>query len=111
MDADRERAQEIFDRLAADMETQPDVARARMFGTIGIGVRGKMFAFIDTIGELVVKVGEHRADELERDGVAQRMTMRERVMREWVAVPLAAEAIWPEIMEEGRAFLDEITPR
>ena len=42
-----------------------------MFGSEGLRIRGKVFAFIASGGELLVKVPEARADELVAAGTAR----------------------------------------
>jgi hypothetical protein len=72
-------------------------------------VRGKIFAVVNSAGNLMVKVPEQRADALEADGTATRMVMRGRVMREWVEMPPErGEAAWEALLEEAYAYLDEI---
>jgi len=63
------------------------------------------------LGGLVVKVPEGRASELVGEGVAQRMVMRDRPMREWLTVDVAAGAQqWDDLVGEAFRYLDEITP-
>jgi TfoX/Sxy family transcriptional regulator of competence genes len=107
-----QKAHEIFDPIAADHLTRPGVDIGRMFSTEGLRVRGKVYAFVEHEGGLIVKVPQSRADELAATGAASRMVMREREMREWVTVPLAAGAErWRELIDEGHDFVDAITPR
>ena len=88
------------------------VAWGRMFSTTGLSVRGKIFAVVNHAGNLMVKVPEARADELDASGAAPRMVMRGREMREWVEMPLErGEAAWSDLLAEAYAYLDEITPR
>ena len=37
--------------------------------------------------------------------------MRDRAMREWVFVGEDATDLWPDVVAEAFAFVDEITPR
>jgi TfoX/Sxy family transcriptional regulator of competence genes len=104
------RAHEIFDPIAAEYVELPDVAIGRMFGSEGLGVRGKIFAFIGFEGGLMLKLAERRTTELEDAGVARRMVMRGRPMREWVTVDADAEDSWRPLIAEAYAFVDGITP-
>lgn len=107
----RARGHEIFDPLAESFLAEPGVDIGRMFGTDGLRVRGKIFAFVSSDGCLTVKVPEARASELVTHGQAVRMVMREREMREWVTVsPDAGEERWASLMAEAFAYLDSITP-
>lgn len=105
-----EKAHAIWDELVPRFVTLPDVALTRMFGTVGLGIRGKVFAFVGTDGDLIAKIGEERTAELEGDGVGERKVMRGRAMREWISVQIEQEEIWAELMDEARAFVDTITP-
>ncbi|MFJ6651634.1 MmcQ/YjbR family DNA-binding protein [Microbacterium sp. NPDC091313] len=111
---DRERmaaAHELFDPIARDHLALADVDMGRMFGTEGLRVRGKVYAFVGHDGDLIVKVHAARvADLVDSDG-AQPMVMRGRPMREWVTVgPDAGATRWAELIDEARAFVDSLTP-
>lgn len=105
-----EKARAIWDDLVPRFETRTDVALQRMFGTVGLGIRGKVFAFLGKEGDLIAKIGEDRTAELETDGVGERKVMRGRPMREWVSLQIENEEIWEEVMDEALAFVDSITP-
>jgi hypothetical protein len=106
-----ERAHAIFDPIAARFLERPDVDIGPMFGSEGLRVRGKIFAFVGHLGGLVVKLPEARVTELAEQGVAERMVMRERAMREWATVSVDAGAQrWDDLIGEAFAYLDEITP-
>lgn len=108
--AAQERAHAIFDPIAAQYLERPDVDIGPMFGSEGIRIRGKVFAFVGYRGALVVKVPEQRADELVASGTAERMEMRGRAMREWVLVhPDRADA-WGPLIGDAFAYVDDITP-
>lgn len=105
------RAHEIFDPIAERYLERPDVDIGPMFGSQGLRVRGKVFAFVGHLGGLVVKIPETRVTELDEQGVAARMVMRERAMREWATVPVdAGPRRWDDLIGEAFAYLDEITP-
>lgn len=104
-----EKAHQIWDGLVPQFEALPDVALGRMFGTVGLGVRGKMFAFVGS-GALIAKVGERHAAELIDRGIAELTVMRERAMREWVTVQIENEEEWEPVMRTAHAFVDSITP-
>lgn len=106
-----ERAHEIFDPIADRYLTRPDVDIGPMFGSQGLRVRGKVFAFVGHLGGLVVKVPEARASELVDEGAAERMVMKDRPMREWLTVGVAGADRWDGLIAEAFAYLDEITPQ
>jgi hypothetical protein len=105
------RAHMIFDPIAQDHLLSPGIDMGRMFSTEGLRVRGKVYAFVEHEGGLIVKVSSDRADALAAAGDAERMRMRGREMREWVTVrPEAGAERWRSLMDEARAFVDSITP-
>ena len=55
-----------------------------MFGSEGLRVRGKVFAFVSSQGALTLKLPAERVDELDGARALERMVMRERPMREWL---------------------------
>lgn len=102
-----------LDAFADGYLTRPGVDWGRMFGTIGLRIRGKIFAVaVHDGGGLMVKIPEARADARIAEGEVTRMVMRGREMREWVVAPLdAPDAVWQSLLDEAYAYLDEITPR
>ncbi|GEP47602.1 hypothetical protein MSA03_11100 [Microbacterium saccharophilum] len=81
-----------------------------MFGSEGLRIRGKVFAFVGHRGDLIAKLPEERVTELEASGQAERMVMRERMLREWVIVGVERGELWWPIVDEAFAFVDAITP-
>jgi TfoX/Sxy family transcriptional regulator of competence genes len=112
-DPEHAAAQERLDRLAeADYLQRPDVTWSRMFGTVGLGVRGKIFGVAVHTGGLMVKISEASAEKRIAAGEVTHMVMRGREMREWVVVPnSASDDRWKELLDEAYTYLDEITPR
>lgn len=104
------RAHELFDPIAAEYLTRPGVDTGPMFGSEGLRIRGKIFAFVGYRGSLVVKVPQDRADALEAAGDGERMHMRGRTMREWVVIGPDRADRWPAVTSEAFAYVDEITP-
>ena len=109
-EAERERAHAIFDPIAQGYLEREGVDIGAMFGSDGLRIRGKVFAFVGFAGGLVVKVPQARADEIEGSGVAARMEMRGRPAREWVVVPTSAAQHWAPLTAEAFAYVDELTP-
>lgn len=104
------RAHAIFDPIAAEYLARPGVDIGPMFGSEGLRIRGKIFAFVGYLNGLVVKVPEGRANEIVATGTAERMTMRERTMREWLFVGRDEHEHWRALIAEAFAYVDEITP-
>ena len=109
-EAERERAHAIFDPIADDYLTRDGVDIGAMFGSEGLRVRGKVFAFVGFAGGLVLKIPATRADELEAGGVAKRMEMRGHPAKEWVVVPTSMSDQWAPLIAEAFTFVDDITP-
>jgi hypothetical protein len=105
-----ERAHEIFDPIAAEYLQRPGVDIGPMFGSEGLRIRGKVFAFVGYRGSLVVKVPESRADAVVAAGVGERMSMRGREMREWMLIGPEQPDAWSDLVAEAFAFVDELTP-
>lgn len=107
MDDARIRGRARLDEATAELQAAPDVAVGRMFGSEGYSVRGKLFAFVDSSGRLVVKLPEERIDRLDLD----HMVMRGRPMREWAAVPYDGGLDrWRDLATEAYAFVGEHAP-
>jgi hypothetical protein len=104
------RAHAIFDPVAAGYLTRPGVDIGPMFGSQGLRIRGKVFAFIGHRGQLVIKVPEARASEAVAEGTAERMVIRDREMREWLTVSRGAHKMWESLIAEAYAYVDEVTP-
>ncbi|MBM7503807.1 hypothetical protein ACFPER_10000 [Agromyces aurantiacus] len=104
---DRERGRVLLDEIAPSFLEREGVGFGRMFGSDGLSIRGKYFAFTSHLGDLVVKLDRDRIGELGLEN----MVMRGRPMAEWAVVPLDAGADrWREVADEAFAFVDAITP-
>lgn len=104
------RAHAIFDPIAVDFLRREGVDIGPMFGSEGLRIRGKVFAFAGFDASLIVKLPRERIDALEAEGVAERMVMRDRPMKEWALVGPDAAEHWRPVVEEAFAFVDGITP-
>src|SRR5436190_1167741 len=99
MSAKTDAAEAAFARLASAISKDPrvdapDVAKAKGFGSKGLKVKRKMFAF-QSKGRLVVKLSADRVEALVSAGAGERFDPGHgRLMKEWLAVPLARKAMW-----------------
>lgn len=100
----------VFDEIAGGYLDRPGVDIGPMFGSEGLRIRGKVFAFMGHRDGLIAKLPRERIDALEASGRVERMVMRERAMREWVFVGPDASDLWAGVVAEAFAFVDEITP-
>ena len=104
------RAHAVFDPIAHEYLARADVDIGPMFGSEGVRVRGKVFAFIGHAGDLILKLPEERVDELAARGEGARMAISERMLREWAVLDLAHSARWADVVAEAFAYVDRITP-
>lgn len=110
--AKHDAAQARLEELSIELVALPAVDWGRMFGSIGLRVRGKVFAVAAREGGLLIKVPEAHADALEAAGVAGRMVMGGVARREWVLVPDEANNhVWRDQLAVALAFVDSITPQ
>lgn len=109
-DGAAERAHAIFDPIAADYLRREGVDIGPMFGSEGLRIRGKVFAFVGYRDSLGVKVPAARADAIVSSGDGERLAVRERVMREWVLIGPERSDSWEPLMAEAYAYVDELTP-
>jgi hypothetical protein len=105
-----ERAHVLFDPIAAEYLRRDGVDIGPMFGSEGLRIRGKVFAFVGYRGSLVVKVPEARADAAVAAGEGERMSMRGRQMREWLLIGPEHADSWAPFVSEAYAYVDELTP-
>lgn len=101
----RQRGQVLLDEAVADLEALPGSSRRRMFGCEGLFASGRVVAFVDGEGALVVKVPAADAADLVAAGTATRVRMGRSAAREWVAVPWDAEALplWQRLVHVSHA--------
>jgi hypothetical protein len=77
-----------FAPVVAAFAKHPRVTRGgKGFGSTGLKVNGKLFAFMSSKGKFVAKLPRERVDELVRAGTGEHFDPGHgRVMKEWVAV-------------------------
>lgn len=96
---------ELFEAVAAELEGDPAVTPAKMFGSPGLKTGKKFFACLYQ-GKLVVKLSEERVDELAATGKGGHFDPgMGRVMREWAAVEPTTAGEWIGLAEEARSFV------
>lgn len=103
----RAAAQRVFDELALDYLSVPDVSRGRMFGSEGLLVNGKFFAFVGRDGQLVLKLPAQAAAALVAGGEATAVRAGRGTTREWVGIPMAADdgpGRWRHLMAEAHRY-------
>ena len=75
------------------------------FGSTGLKVNGKLFAFVSSKGKFVAKLPRQRVDALVSAGRGERFDPGHgRLMKEWVAVG-ARGADWVDLAREAHRFV------
>ena len=104
---------DLLERVAEDFDHEPDVVLGTMFRSPGLRVGSKIFAFLGSRGQLIVKLPNDRAGELVEAGIAERVVMGTRTMREWVAFPggddsAATLTRWREVAGEAYRYVNSL---
>ena len=100
--------EEDFAEVVEAFLGNPDVTppSGRGFGSSGLRVRGKIFAFLSSKGEFVVKLPRSRVDALIAAGGGSSYDPGHgRVMKEWVVIMPAAAAEWLPLAREALMFV------
>jgi hypothetical protein len=98
-----------YQRLAASLSRDervdpPEAAGAKGFGSKGLKVARKLFAF-HSKGRLVVKLPAERVAALVTGGSGERFDPGHgRLMKEWLAVGYEGKALWPRLAREALKF-------
>jgi hypothetical protein len=80
--------------------------RRKGFGNDALWAGKKMFAFMDSRGDLVLKLPAERVDALVEGKVAVRWDPgMGRLMREWAAIRVSRESSWLPLAKEAREFV------
>lgn len=112
--AARRSGENLLDSLADRYLSLPDVTQKRMFGSDGLAVRGKFFAFFGGGGGLILKLPADQAAALCTAGLGQPVQMGGRKMREWISIdqPPAGQDIssWAALLADAYAYVDRLTP-
>jgi hypothetical protein len=110
-----EESEAEFVRLAQAVSSDPrvdppEVARAKGFGTKGLKVARKMFAF-HSKGRLVVKLPADRVHALVSEGKGDHFDPGHgHLMKEWIALGYAQRALWPKVAKEALEFAARVAP-
>jgi len=101
----RAEGQRLLDDLAADYSGRAGVDRALMFGSTGLRIGGKFFAFVGADGDLIVKVPAVRAAAVRAHGEASPVQVGRNATREWISVPATAvegpAGLWREVLSDA----------
>lgn len=99
----------LFRPVVAAFAKDASVSQARMFGSVGLRAKGKVFAML-VKGELVVKLPKTRVDGLIASGRGKPFDPGHgRLMKEWLAVGLREKGSWVRLAREARTFVEATT--
>ena len=91
--------------VAAFAKDQSVTHGGKGFGSSGLKVNGKLFAFVSSKGQFVVKLPKLRVEELVRAGKAEHFDPGHgRRMKEWAAIE-SAMGDWIEFAREAHRFV------
>ncbi len=91
--------------------SDPRVVEVKMFGMPTLKVGGKAFASLWETGDLVVKIGAPRVQELLKAKAGRQFdpSGKGRPMKEWIIIKapaIQAQKQWLALAEEAKAFVD-----
>jgi hypothetical protein len=87
----RAEAQAVLDELSAEYVGRPGISRSPMFGSVGLRLNGRFFAFIGREGVLVVKLPADLARPLVASGQAAAVRVGRNPTREWVGLSMPSD--------------------
>jgi len=111
----RAAAQELFDTLAGDYFDLPGISRASMFGSQGLQINTKFFAFVGRDGQLIIKLPAVRAADLVATAHATAVQAGRGTTREWVGIAKAADDTaadqWRTLLADAHRYVAALTSR
>lgn len=94
-----------FTPIIEAFQNNAEVSLARMFGSSGLKVSGKVFAMM-VKGDLVVKLPKERVEALVSAKLGKYFDPGHgRLMKEWVAIKPKAAAQWLKLAKEAQRFV------
>ena len=107
---------DLLERIAEDFDHEPDVVMGTMFRSPGLRDGRKIFAFLGTRGQLIVKLPRDQANRFVDAGRAEHVVMGARTMREWVAFPpredrTATLRLWRDVAQEAYKYVHSLQQR
>ena len=102
-------AEELFDDVAKSFNSDPKISQSKMFGSPGLKINGKVFAFLMK-GKLILKLPKGQVDELvlanEGKPFGHMFAPNNwRPMKEWVEVLSDDEKVWLKLAKKARDFV------
>jgi hypothetical protein len=104
-------AEELFDSIANELARNADTKRGKMFGMPCISVNGKTFAGFHK-GDMTFKLtGDAHAQAHSIEGAHLFDPGMGRPMKEWVVVPSSQSSHWPDLADQARTYVADLTSR
>jgi hypothetical protein len=102
-----------FSKIIAVLGKEPGVSipnrgrKNKGFGSNALRTNDKIFAFLSSESELVVKLPSERVDELVASGSGKRFEPRKngKAMKQWFVAASSAKAKWLEYAREAWVFV------
>jgi hypothetical protein len=106
-------AQATFDTIADTLTRNTDTKRGKMFGAHCLTVNSKAFASLSTKGGMTFKLsGDDHARALAIPGASLfDPSGMGRPMKEWVLVPASQSAHWPDLADQARTYVANLTSK
>lgn len=96
-------AADLFQRLR-DRYPIDSKRPVRGFGSDALTFNGRIFAALSH-GKLLLKLPRARVDDLISTNIGEPFVLRDRIMREWLLLPVEQEELWPTLTEEAYHFV------
>ncbi|MBI3580023.1 MAG: TfoX/Sxy family protein [Ignavibacteriales bacterium] len=97
-----------FDDIVSAMIKVRGVTQVKMFGTVGLKFKGKVFAMV-VKGKLVVKLSKERVEKMVNAGNGEYFDPGHgRLMKEWVAVEATRSNSWLGLAKEAREYIGSL---
>ena len=102
-------ANRLFDDITKAFVSDSKVSQSKMFGSLGLKIGGKVFAFLIK-GRLVLKLPKEKVDELVAIKKGEHFGHmfapdNWRPMKEWVALEPTSEKDWFKLAREAKDFV------
>lgn len=97
-----------FEAIRKAFLKEPNITEKKMFGTIALTIKGKVFVF-SWKGRLVVKLPKERVEEI----VASKKGVyfdpgHGRISKEWIGVTPTTKSEWLNLAKEAKNFVSNL---
>lgn len=105
-------AHSLFAQLTAALRLEPGVSEGTMFNSKGLRIDKKFFAFVGNDNRLIAKLPLKRVEAMVDQGVADRLSMGNRTMKQWIALQYGDDDAtindWRVAIEEAFAYVSSL---